>query len=116
MQDHLTHFMLIVKDIQRSVDFYRDKLGCTVESVETDWAELKLGNGLSLALRKKSPTDPIGSSGIGFRVKDCRLATDALKARGVEFVRDCEHRVEEKDVLSQFTDPDGDIIWLVQKL
>jgi predicted enzyme related to lactoylglutathione lyase len=112
MKDHLSHFMLIVKDVQTTAKFYEEKMGFEIEWNTPEWAELKMENGMSLALKRRDENDPVGSGGMGFAVNDCRLATDALKEKGVEITKDCEDR--ENDVLTQFRDPDGDIIWIVQ--
>ncbi len=116
MKEHLSHFMLIVNDVQKSAKFYEEKLGFQIEWNTPEWAELKMENGIELALKKRGENDSIGSGGFGFAVKDCRLATDEIKKKGVEVTRDCDRREEQGDILTQFLDPDGDVIWLVQKI
>ena len=118
MENFLTHFAINAKDVHRSVEFYKEKLGFIVDDETPEWAELKMENGnIELAIKKQFEGDTIGSSGLGFVVKDCRKTTDILKERGVEIVKDCEHRTRENGVeyLTQIKDPDGDVIWFVQK-
>lgn len=116
MENHLSHFMLIVKDMNRSVEFYRDKLGFKVEDQTPKWSELMTDSGIELALKQKDEGDVVGSGGFGFVVTDCRKATDVLKEKGVEIVKDCESRENGTKYLTQVRDPDGDIIWFVQNI
>ena len=108
--------MINAKDVHTSVEFYKKMFGFEVESETKEWAELKMGSAMELAIKKQFEGESIGSSGIGFAVNDCRKATDALIEQGAEIVRDCELRENGTKYLTQVKDPDGDIIWLVQKI
>ena len=68
--------------------------GFEVEDEEQEeWAELKMGNDMELAIKKQFEGEPIGSSGIGFAVSDCRMDTDVLKERERTILKkDCELR------------------------
>ncbi|MEK7624931.1 MAG: VOC family protein [Patescibacteria group bacterium] len=115
MVNHLTHYMINVKNVHRSVKFYSEKLGFKIEYETSEWAELKTENGMELALKKQFKGDPVGSGGLGFVVNDCRKATDILKNRGVKILKDCELREKGSKYLTQFNDQDGDVIWMVEK-
>ncbi len=115
MENHLTHFMISAKDVHRSTEFYNQKFGFEIEYETEGWAELKMENGIELAI-KKAEEESVGSGGLGFAVNDCRKATDVLKERGAEIIKDCESRENDSKILTQVKDPDGDIIWLVQKI
>ena len=116
MENHLTHFAINAKDVHKSVEFYKKMFDFEVEYETEEWAELKIGNGMELAIKKQFEGEQIGSSGIGFVVNDCRKATDVLRKRGAEIVKDCELKDEGTKYLTQVKDPDGDIIWLVQNI
>ena len=115
MKNHLTHFMINVKNVHRSIEFYSEKLGFKIEYETSEWAEMKMENGMELALKKKLEGEATGSGGLGFVVNDCQKATEILKGRGVEILTDCELK-EGNKYITQFKDPDGDIIWMVQQI
>ena len=116
MENHLTHFMINAKNVHTSVEFYKKMFDFEVEYETEDWAELKMGNGMELAIKKQFEGDSVGSSGLGFAVNDCRKATDDLKERGASIKKDCELRENGTKYLTQIIDPDGDGIWLVQNI
>ncbi|MFH0804019.1 MAG: VOC family protein [Candidatus Zambryskibacteria bacterium] len=107
--------MISARDVHSSVEFYKEKFGFEVEDETESWAELKMENGMELAI-KKAEEESIGSSGLGFAVNNCRKATDVLRERGAKIVKDCEPRENGSKILTQVKDPDGDIIGLVQKV
>jgi predicted enzyme related to lactoylglutathione lyase len=116
MENHLTHFMIIANDVHESAEFYKGMFGFKVDDESPDWAELSIENGPELAIKKRFEGDAVGSSGLGFAVNDCRKATDALKERGATILKDCELRENGTKLLTQIKDPDGDIIWLTQRV
>ena len=116
MENHLTHFMVNAKDVHTTVEFYKKMFDFEIKYETEDWAELEIGNGMELAIKKQFEGDSIGSSGIGFAVDDCQKATNALKEKGAQVKKDCELRENKTKCLSQIVDPDGDVIWLVQNL
>ncbi len=44
MIDHLNAFVLVVRDVERSALFYRDKLGFDLRQLERDEAYLRIGS------------------------------------------------------------------------
>src|SRR5918997_742103 len=91
--------MLCVRDLKRSLGFYRDKLGFDVLDSEPHVALLRLGSGLVYLFTESPPTpdkpsvhlappdDPAyGSVVLVLIVEDCRTAYEELRGRGVEFL------------------------------
>ena len=109
-----SHFMLSVKDMEKSLDFYQNKLGLKVLYKTDDWSELSFDDNLELALKKVTDGGNIGNAGIGFQVEDCEEVTKYYESLGVEISTRCQKK---NDVLlTQFDDPDGNTIWLSQKI
>jgi len=109
MKEELSHFCIHVKDMDKAVAFYRDKLGFEVQHQTDDWSELELNNKINLALHRTK--DP--GSGIGFYTNDCEKATSKLEEKGVEISMRCQERSD--SILTQILDPDGNILWIAQK-
>src|SRR5260221_6878160 len=85
--------MLGVSDLNKSLEFYRDKLGLTVKMQLTEIALLDAGPvmlGLSQALGRTT-TQKSGASEIVFQVENVRTAQAALSAKGVTLVREATH-------------------------
>ena len=103
--------MLGVKDLPRSVAFYRDTLGLKAQGeVPGEFAFFNAG-ATTLALSSpladpKSSPSTVGALEVVFGVEDVTAGYEALRARGVTFV------VEPRNVTGAnwsavFTDPDG---------
>ena len=100
---------LYVRDIERSLSFYRDVLGIPLESDESDpnWAEARLENGLRFALHAAHEgVGPLGGGTVrvNFEVEDVDAAVERLRAAGVEVGP--IHR-EDYGSHCEFVDPDG---------
>jgi len=105
--------MLGVRDVNRSVAFYRDKLGIKIKQQFEGFAFLDTGTVsliLSEALAKNSP-NIAGASEVIFTVDDVRSGTEALKAKGVEFAHE-PHHVNGPMWAANFRDPDGHLLTL----
>jgi catechol 2,3-dioxygenase-like lactoylglutathione lyase family enzyme len=105
--------MLGVRDVQRSVAFYRDKLGIKITQQFEGFAFLDTGTVsliLSEGLAKNSP-NVAGATEVIFTVADVRGGTDALKAQGVEFAHE-PHQVNGPMWAANFLDPDGHLLTL----
>ena len=79
--------MYHVSDLERSLKFYRDILGMTVEGqYGGDWVELT-ATPTTLALYRPEDGAPrVGGASIGLAVDDVGAAVDELKENGVEVV------------------------------
>jgi lactoylglutathione lyase len=104
---------LYVRDMERSLVFYRDLLGLPLEGDE-HWVEAQLG-GTRFALHLAHEGVPALSSGtvnIDFEVDDVDAAAERLRAQGVE-VR--ETMRDEWGAAVEVVDPDGYTIALFQR-
>lgn len=106
--------ILAVTDLNRSVEFYRDRLGLKLTSTNEDFAFFD-GGGFSIALRggrPKSELADLTSVEIAFAVEHVKAAHQSLKAQGVEFKR--EPRVITGTTwATDFRDPDGHVLSIV---
>jgi catechol 2,3-dioxygenase-like lactoylglutathione lyase family enzyme len=105
--------MLGVRDLERSLTFYRDHLRIKVRQQIPGFAFLDTGSVsviLSEALAKNS-ANIAGATEIIFTVDDVRAASDALKTQGVEFVHE-PHQVNGPMWAANFRDPDGHLLTL----
>jgi catechol 2,3-dioxygenase-like lactoylglutathione lyase family enzyme len=120
----LTH-LLVVGDMERSRDFYRDVLGAELyrEYGGTSAVFRLLGNWLLLVTGGGptedkptvtfAPPDPdTASAEMIFRVPDCRAAFDTLQGRGAEFLA---VPVDwGREIRAFFRDPDGHLFEISQ--
>jgi methylmalonyl-CoA/ethylmalonyl-CoA epimerase len=99
--------ILAVTDLNRSVEFYRDRLGLKLLSTSEDFAFFDAG-GITIALRV-GPSTAGNSMEIAFAVEHVKLAHQALKALGIEFRR--EPRVVTGTTwATDFRDPDDHVL------
>lgn len=95
MFKQLDYAMVVVSDMARSIEFYRDTLGIALKFESPEWTEFNTGT-TTLALHgggvKQEPAGPAGEGkpagacSIGFNVENLDTAYEELKAKGVEFV------------------------------
>jgi catechol 2,3-dioxygenase-like lactoylglutathione lyase family enzyme len=103
--------MLGVTDLNKSLEFYRDKLGLIVKMQLPEIALLDAGSimlGLSQALGRTT-AQKSGASEIVFQVENVRAAHAALGAKGVTLVREAT-QVTPTDWAAHFRDPDGHLL------
>ena len=103
---------LYVRDLRRSLAFYRDVLGIPLEGDE-HWMEADLG-GVRFALHPAHEGSDELSSGtisINFRVADVDGAAEAVRAAGFEAR---EQMREEYGTSYEVVDPDGYRLYLFQ--
>ncbi len=121
MFDKLFANCLLVEDFDKSLSFYRDALGLTVNSQDGNFADFKL-EGTSLAIFQKSdaitmfPAEHMGKGGgiiLGFQVEDVKKTCDELKSNGVE-IFEGPKITEWGQEVAYFKDPDGNL-WEVSK-
>jgi lactoylglutathione lyase len=100
--------MLGVGDLNRSVSFYRDKLGLSVKQEIPGFAFLD-GGGVTLCLSQplaRTSGPAAGAMEIVFSVEDVRAAYEALRGRGVQFIQE-PRNVSGAMWAANFEDPDG---------
>ena len=125
MFNQLDYTMIIVSDMNRSVEFYRDRLGIPLKFQSPEWTEFLTGT-TTLALhgggiaRTGAPTgDPskqAGTCSIGFNVADVDATYEELKAKGINFVMPPTQREGEGIRLAVCLDPDGLPVSIAQML
>lgn len=99
--------MVVVKDMDRSVAFYRDVLGLKLQFQTPEWSQFDAGN-IHVGLHAESDqlkVHPTESAQFGFYVDDIQKTVSGLKNRGVHILR--PPKQEDFGTLSIFTDPDG---------
>lgn len=116
MFDKLFAICLLVDDFEKSLSFYKDRLGLEVNSQEGKFADFKL-EGTSLAIFQKDeaaamfPKEDMNRGGgnvIGFQVDDVEKTCQSLKSKEVE-VFEGPKTTEWGQTVAYFKDPDGHI-------
>jgi catechol 2,3-dioxygenase-like lactoylglutathione lyase family enzyme len=108
------YVMVMVSDMKRSVNFYKETLGLPLKFESEEWTEFQTGT-TTLALH--GGAKPSGARGreelqagtcsIGFSVADLEKTWKDLRARGVHFVMPPTEREGEGIKLAIGVDPDG---------
>jgi lactoylglutathione lyase len=114
MFKQIDYTMIIVSDMGKAVEFYRDKLGIPLKFESPDWTEFQTG-ATTLALHgggvaKQSAGDQskyAGTCSIGFNTEDLDKTYADLQSRGVRFVMPPTQREGEGIRLAVALDPDG---------
>ncbi len=125
MLKQLDYAMVMVSDMRRSVEFYRDTLGIALKFQSPEWTEFLTGT-TTLALHgggvpqkhsgPPSEGKPAGVCTIGFNVEDVDKTYEELKAKGVRFVMPPTLQEGEGIKLAVAIDPDGLTISFAQPL
>jgi catechol 2,3-dioxygenase-like lactoylglutathione lyase family enzyme len=100
--------MLGVKDLERSLAFYCDKLGLTVKFQTPGFAFLD-GGGVTIALSEplgKATEQLTGATELVFTVGNVMAGYEQLNERGIEFAQK-PRPVTPNDWAANFNDPDG---------
>jgi catechol 2,3-dioxygenase-like lactoylglutathione lyase family enzyme len=101
--------MLGTKDLARSVEFYRDRLGLEVQHEIPGFTFMKAG-GVTLVLSEplaRAAGDAMnGATELVFQVERVGPACEALKARGIRFTQE-PRNVSGPMWAANFSDPDG---------
>ncbi len=103
--------MLGVRDVGRSLGFYRDKLGLEVQREIPGFAFVKAG-AITLCLSEpaaKVRGQVAGAGEIVFSVEDVAAAYQALRGKGVQFTHE-PRSVAPATWVANFDDPDGNHI------
>lgn len=108
--------MVYISNMDRSIEFYRDKLGLPLRYRTDEWTEFETGH-TTLALHvgektqqsmgRKTMSPVPGYCDIGFNVDNIDEAYRVLKERGVAFVMEPKAREGEGIKLAICLDPDG---------
>lgn len=116
MFKQLDYAMVVVSDMARSVQFYRDTLGIPLKFESPEWTEFQTGT-TTLALhgggvkqeQSGPPAEgkPAGGCSIGFNVENLDKAYEELKAKGVKFVVPPSEPEGQGIRLAVGLDPDG---------
>ena len=116
MFKQIDYTMVVVSDMKRSVEFYRDKLGIPLKFESPEWTEFQTG-ATTLALHgggvapsgppAGDPSKQAGHCSIGFNVEDVDKTYAELQAKGIRFVMPPTQREGEGIKLAVAIDPDG---------
>ena len=116
MFKQMDYTMVVVSNMDRSVEFYRDKLGIPLKFQSPDWTEFQTGT-TTLALHggglpasgppAGDPSKQAGHCSIGFNVENVDQTYEELQSKGVRFVMPPTQRENEGIRLAVAIDPDG---------
>ena len=104
--------MLVVADMERSVAFYRDVLGLSVEYESPDWSQLASPDGASIGLHEGSDVGASDGCTMTFYVQSAEDALERLRSGGAEVV--AEPNSAGYGVIALARDPDGHAIQVWQ--
>jgi lactoylglutathione lyase len=106
--------ILLVSNMEKSVEFYSDTLELPIKARSKDWTEF-FNNDTVLALhpaRKRSKVKTGSGILVGFEVSDLGLTMKKLKERKVKFFKKPKEEPFGKHAIVQ--DPDGHLISIAQ--
>jgi lactoylglutathione lyase len=116
MFKQIDYTMVVVSDMDKSVEFYRDKLGIPLKFQSPEWTEFQTG-ATTLALHgggvartgppAGDPSKQAGACSIGFNVENVDETYAQLQAKGIRFVMPPTQREDEGIKLAVAIDPDG---------
>jgi catechol 2,3-dioxygenase-like lactoylglutathione lyase family enzyme len=109
----ISMIMLGVRDMEKSVQFYRDRLGLAVKQQFPGFAMFDTGT-VTLVLSEdsaKGAASVAGATEVIFSVEDVRAGAEALQKQGVEFSH-APHQVNGPMWAANFPDPDGHLLTL----
>lgn len=124
MFQQVDYIMVIVSDMKRSVEFYRDTLGIPLKFESPEWTEFQTGattlalhgGGTPKARGEEKSEKFAGTCSIGFSVSDLETVFHNLKSKGVVFVMPPTQREGEGIRLAVALDPDGMAISFAQTM
>jgi predicted enzyme related to lactoylglutathione lyase len=106
--------VLLVANMRRSVNFYKNILGLPIKRQSRDWTEF-FNNGTVLALhpaKKKDKIKPGSTMLIGFMVNDLDYSVKQLKKKKVKFFKHPKNEPFGKHTI--ILDPDHHLISIVE--
>ena len=115
MFKQIDYTMVVVSDMARSIEFYRDKLGIPLKFQSPDWTEFLTGTttlalhggGIPRQTAGGSADKDAGTCSIGFNVDNVDETYEQLRAKGINFVMPPTQREGEGIRLAVCVDPDG---------
>ena len=106
--------VLLVSDVKRSINFYKNILGLPVKRQSKDWTEF-FSNGTVLALHPAKKKDKLKSGSsmlVGFMVSDLDFSVKQLKRKRVKFFKQPKNEPFGKHTI--ILDPDGHLISIAE--
>jgi len=106
--------ILLVSDMKKSIEFYKDVLDLPLKYQSEEWTEF-FNDGTALALRAAKEREKIKSAPTiltGFMINDMDITVRQLKEKKVKFFK--EPREEPFGKHAIFEDPDEHLISIVQ--
>ena len=107
----ISNVMLGTTDLARSLAFYRDRLGLSVQAEMDGFVFLNVGS-VTLSLSEahaKLATPVAGGTEVVFGVADVKVAYEALSGGGVDFLN-APRNVTGDQWAANFRDPDGHLL------
>lgn len=123
MIDHVNAYALVVRDVRKCAEFYRDKVGLELAELEDDFAYLKIGGkgvpGVALVsakgLAEENPEMQVparegarSSSYFAIFLDDADREYETLRTKGVRFVKPPATRPNGQRY-AFFEDPEGNL-------
>lgn len=117
----VSYVIFYVKDAEKAAEWYRDTLGTPIKFAESGWAELETqGTTIALHSAEKLPAKgDLRQATTVFEVDDIKGTYEALKAKGVTFVKEPHEVCSQDDFVglsADFTDPDGNALSIYGKV
>jgi lactoylglutathione lyase len=105
--------ILLVSDMDKSINFYRDVLELPIKNTSSEWVEF-FSSGTVLALHPSKSKSRTKNSGVlvGFMVSDLEPVTKKLKDKKVEFFKEPKEESFGKHAI--IADPDGHLISIAE--
>jgi lactoylglutathione lyase len=110
----ISAIVLLVSNVKKSINFYKNILGLPVKRQSKDWTEF-FNNGTVLALHPAKKKDKLKSGSsmlIGFMVNDLDLSVKQLKRKRVKFFKQPKNEPFGKHTI--ILDPDGHLISIAE--
>ncbi len=113
--------MVMVTDMEKSIQFYRDKMEFSMKFSSDFWTEFEVGE-TTIALhggateKAGAEKGDAGNCTFGFYVDNIDGVYKTLCDRGVEFIQSPKRKENEGIILSTCVDPNGLKISITQKM
>ncbi len=114
MRIKTVYYMLMVKDMDRAIAFYRDVIGLDIKSQSERWSEMAYGDAI-IALHGGG-TGEFQETGLGLRVADIDSACQEIAAGGGKVMAAPSDRPGEPIRLAQVVDTEGNGFSLTENI